>query len=871
MTPRHRSSGLPHPPARTLLTPAYAAGIWLETRLASEVPSLRLRFPRNLAEIEAEPERLFALLRQGAVVPGDAAFVELRRRGRMENEPDKDRTAAAFDVVARHGDETTVVPVFVKFQSGRGMPLLLQAVRAAVEPGVAREVDFYRELASTVPVRSPRPYFVDSITALNRVCLVLEHVEGYNPADWRGAPLSAVRAMLADVARLNAAFVGRTVSDSRTRWIPARVGLDFASYVATLGASAPAWHKRIWKALESYFRDRPVTLVHGDCRPGNMLFRGIDAALCERGGGELDAAPWPDPTVASPEVVFADWEAINVAPLLWDFTYCTIIGLRVADRRVHLPRLLDEFVASLRAAGVSPRLCEPGCCRTEVDLLSIVLYFISALIASKGYWDEQGNTLDDHRAWSERVLAALRAVDAPRAAEALGIPADLLLRLQREAAFEDREPAPSARVPTADPVFVNDVLRASGDAGWLALTEHYGRVFRLHGGVVTSEPEHLQAILNTRAHTLRRPALHRLADRFVPGAAGILFKDGEAWKRRLRPLSVGFQPQKVAAGEARMREQVERHVEAWPATHTGPDLFAEISRIGLQVALVEGYNLDPGDPVVQAFGATLLAYKARTMNPDRKQRLDEFGLTWRKARDLSQLTLSFRDLRRHVRRLEALVAELLRRRPWADPAREGWLQVLTTQAGLRGRALTCELNHLYGAFTAADYTATCALAELAHAPEWVDRLRRDGAEAMGAILHETMRRHPVAMVIYRELGEPMSIGAETFPAGTMVMALPYALHHDPAWWDKPKVFDPGRWQRELPPRALTAFEPFLRGPRRCIGQHFACQHLRAVLGTVLRRYDLQLGARPQVNSFIIPRLTPPLRFRFTRLARPWLP
>ena len=41
--------------------------------------------------------------------------------------------------------------VVTKMQSGRQMPLYLQAIRAATEP-FAREVWFYRHLAGEVPV-----------------------------------------------------------------------------------------------------------------------------------------------------------------------------------------------------------------------------------------------------------------------------------------------------------------------------------------------------------------------------------------------------------------------------------------------------------------------------------------------------------------------------------------------------------------------------------------------------------------------------------------------------------------------------------------------------------------------------------------------
>jgi Phosphotransferase enzyme family len=426
---------------RVLLSPLYAASIWLEQRAARWGTSgLHLRFPRDVAEIAAAPERLFALLQAAGACPSDATFLGVRRRGGLANEPDKDRVAATVDVVMRSAGVTSSLPVFVKFESGRGLPLLLQALRAAVEPGVAREVDFYRNLAATVPLRTPRVYFADAIHAFNRVCIILEHVDGYNLADWHGCPIAAVRAMLAGVARMNAAFVGKIANDPRTRWIPARAGLDYASFVATLGGSAPAWYRDLWTALDHYFRNCPVTLVHGDCRPGNMLF--LDHGAIARqldARNERDAEPWPPEGMPTRDVVFTDWGAVNAAPLLWDFTYCTVIGIRTVDREAHLERLRDEFVATLRAGGVAAEYCDRTRCRIEVDLLTMVLYYVASLVISKGYWDKQGNTLDDWHAWSGRILAALRAVDTDRTSAALGVSPELVRRLQREGALKKRE------------------------------------------------------------------------------------------------------------------------------------------------------------------------------------------------------------------------------------------------------------------------------------------------------------------------------------------------------------------------------------------------------------------------------------------------
>jgi hypothetical protein len=414
------------------LGPFVAAVMAAEKRATRYWP---LRFPRSPEELERNPELLFKLLTlpsRGLLAPiadpSRSRFVGQSRGTRITTEPDKNRMTGFFDLEIEEGGRHRIVQVVTKFQSGRGMPLYMQAMRAVVEYGFAREIEFYRRLASVVPVETPRPLFADAVTLLNRVCLVLQRTEGVTPTDWSGCSVPAIELLLSNVARLNAAFVDRTASGP-TSWIPARGGLDFAEYVTGFITRQPTWYQRIWTALQTYFHARPITLVHGDCRPGNMLFRGIE--LDPARGDEDTAAAWPQsPTPKDAGVVMADWEAINVAPVLWDFTYCTTIGLRCADRRQWQPRLLNTFLAQLRDLGVVPPAVDTTRAAMETQLLAIVLAYISLVVLDHNLWSGQGNTENDIAAWKRRVLEAGADGDAAEIARTIDVTEDDVRRLQ---------------------------------------------------------------------------------------------------------------------------------------------------------------------------------------------------------------------------------------------------------------------------------------------------------------------------------------------------------------------------------------------------------------------------------------------------------
>jgi hypothetical protein len=401
--------------------PAAAVAIALEARFSAWWP---LRFPRSIEELEQDPQRLTRLLTAPSpgllsplALPAGASLSSVRRGDRLTNEPDKNRTTAVLELGFRGGDSDQTVRIVVKFQSGRGMPLYMQAIRAALESGFAREIAFYRTLAPVVPVRVAKPIFADAVTPLNRVCLIAEYVESTTVADWRGCPLPAMQSLLGEAAKLNAHFLGR-LDEPPTAWIPAREGLDFMSFVSGfIGGSRP-WYREAFAALHRCFTGRPVTLVHGDCRPGNMLFTGempVPAAIDEDA-----SAPWPESS-SRPGVVMSDWEAVNVAPLLWDFTYATVIGLRVGDRQAWLDKLLAEFLSSLEQHGVSRSHLQSDACRLEVDLLAMALAYLSLVIIDNKLWSGQGNTVEDGRAWISRVIAAATAGDPEAIGKAIGV------------------------------------------------------------------------------------------------------------------------------------------------------------------------------------------------------------------------------------------------------------------------------------------------------------------------------------------------------------------------------------------------------------------------------------------------------------------
>jgi len=128
-----------------------------------------------------------------------------------------------------------------------------------------------------------------------------------------------------------------------------------------------------------------------------------------------------------------------------------------------------------------------------------------------------------------------------------------------------------------------------------------------------------------------------------------------------------------------------------------------------------------------------------------------------------------------------------------------------------------------------------ALGDRALTPEDVSRL-----EYTVRVLHEGLRLCPPAAAVARTAMQDIEVDGRRVEAGTMVLVGIYALHHDPAVWDRPLVFDPDRFSPENSQgRDRWQYLPFGGGPRSCIGDHFALLEATLGLATIVRRAEVQ--------------------------------
>jgi enediyne biosynthesis protein E7 len=111
-----------------------------------------------------------------------------------------------------------------------------------------------------------------------------------------------------------------------------------------------------------------------------------------------------------------------------------------------------------------------------------------------------------------------------------------------------------------------------------------------------------------------------------------------------------------------------------------------------------------------------------------------------------------------------------------------------------------------------------------------------------ATLKESMRLHPPAPILYREVEKAFELGGFEFARDVAVWVSPQLLHNDPRYYPEPDCFLPERFAKGrtvIPPQSV--YLPFGAGPRACIGSYLALLQMALICLLTARRFEVIPG------------------------------
>ncbi|GAB5544536.1 MAG: lanosterol 14-alpha demethylase [Sandaracinaceae bacterium] len=243
-------------------------------------------------------------------------------------------------------------------------------------------------------------------------------------------------------------------------------------------------------------------------------------------------------------------------------------------------------------------------------------------------------------------------------------------------------------------------------------------------------------------------------------------------------------------------------------------------------------------------------------------------------------------------RLVKLIGEIIEERKRTGRTGEDFLQTLMEARYEDGAALTHDeitgmlLAAMFAGHHTSSVTTAWALIELCRHPAYMRRVVAELDEVYGAdgqtdyaslrnipvtehAVKETLRLYPPLFLLIRVVQKDWVYKGHHLPKGTWVLVSPTVSQRDRAVFTHPYTFDPDRFAE---PRSEGkkdwAFIAFGGGRHKCLGNAFALLQIKAILGTLLRRYEFELvdpKVKPDFHGLVIGP-SEPCRLRYRKRA-----
>lgn len=369
--------------------------------------------------------------------------------------------------------------------------------------------------------------------------------------------------------------------------------------------------------------------------------------------------------------------------------------------------------------------------------------------------------------------------------------------------------------------------------------------------VIVNDPAGIRHCLvdnarNYAMQPLRQRVLHPML------RDGLLTAEGELWKRTRKALAPVFTPRNIDGLTPVMAARSARFAEGLAKSGGPVDVAFQMTLLTYDILQATLFSDDiTGEP--KEFARSMETFLARMGRVDPLDILDAPAFLPRINRLIGMRSTNY------FRRLIADTMErriaMLERAP--DAAPNDFLTMLLKADGLSRSEIEDNIITFIGAgheTTARALGWTLYL--LAQAPDerrkvekeldatldglpdpaqWLDRLPRTRAA-----LEEAMRLYPPAPSLNRTALADDSVGGIDIPAGASLLVMPWLVHRNELYWDRPGYFIPDRFmpgEREK----LDRFQylPFGVGPRVCIGSSFAMHEGVIALASLMRhlRFD----------------------------------
>jgi cytochrome P450 len=381
-----------------------------------------------------------------------------------------------------------------------------------------------------------------------------------------------------------------------------------------------------------------------------------------------------------------------------------------------------------------------------------------------------------------------------------------------------------------------------------ALAGQYGDVVGFDLGglpyIFVNGARQVHELFSRREASLRKPEFIKDSNRGHWGE-GLTTLEGPAWQSRRRLLGPCFRPGFVARYLPTVAQCTEAMLDSW-ATGSQADLIEDLriltTRIAVRTVLdaeLEGYEAINERPAVipfaEAYGEAYVGTRGGdpiaplvVVRPRAPRRMDTT------IRIIDERIASGEDA-------GDVLSELVQARlsDGEGLSRDDIVGEVIQMLYAGHLTIPSSLVNFWRDIAAGDVAAKIATEAddlcAAGAPESAAIL---GSYSLAA-LKESMRLHPPAPILYREVESAFELGGFAFSRDAAVWVSPQLLHNDARNFPEPHRFLPERFMKgSLTVTSRSPYFPFGAGPRACIASQLALHQMTLISLLIARRFQL---------------------------------
>lgn len=406
--------------------------------------------------------------------------------------------------------------------------------------------------------------------------------------------------------------------------------------------------------------------------------------------------------------------------------------------------------------------------------------------------------------------------------------------------------------------------------------ERYGDIYTLDAGilkwVMLNHPRHIEHILRDNVQNYSKGGPFWASIRTLLGN-GLVVSEGDFWLRQRRMMQPHFHRQRLVGLTTAMVDASAESLLDWDAEAQGgapSNVTPHFARMTMRV-------------IVRALFGQGMTREELEETSELMAFIIDYLLMGAAATSLPQWMPipRARRYREALNRVDKLIYRIIERERKAAPPSDSLLAMLLDMADaetgerMTDQQLRDEVMTLFAAgYETTSLTLSWTIDLLTRHPEVMAKLQAeidtvlDGRAPAFAdlpalaytrqVLQEAMRLRPPAWMLPRVAVADDEIDGFAIPAGTVVVALTYGVHHNPDVWDDPERFDPERFAGDdgLKHHKM-AWIPFGAGQRQCIGRDFAIMEAQIILAMLVQRYTFTAVpgrvAEPSLSTTLAPR------------------